>query len=216
MNERKEVFQFENITVDVPDFRVTRDAEPVVLTPRAFDVLLVLIKNAGHVVEKQAIFETVWKDTFVTDNALVKIVKELRSALGDSADTPHLIETVPKRGYRFIAQVRRTEPAPATQDATESPAAAVIAPESSGGGSSRNVLVSRKDLVLILAGSIIAAVLAGWVLYRQTTTASPQQIQSIAVLPFKPLSAESRDESLEMGMAETLINRLSVVKSLAV
>src|SRR5688500_1175444 len=150
MTQTRETFQFGDITVDIREFRVRRGDDPLILTPRAFDVLVVLLKNAGRVVEKQEIFDSVWKDTFVTDNALVKIVKELRNALGDSAETPHLIETVPKRGYRFIAEVTQnsveTDPR-SPEDVTESPNPAGIVPETSIGGSSSNVLVSRKDLV---------------------------------------------------------------------
>ena len=219
MDQQKELFHFENITVDLKDFRVIREGEPVVLTPRAFDVLVVLLRNAGRVVEKQEIFNSVWKDTFVTDNALVKIIKELRGALGDEADKPHIIETVPKRGYRFVADVTSD----ATAEPDEEPAvdigdvdSPVVEADAGRKPSSQDIFVKRRDLVLLLVGAILVAGMAGWILYRQSSKASPQQVHSIAVLPFKPLSADSRDESLEMGMAETLINRLSNVKSLAV
>ena len=222
MDQHKEFFYFNNIIVDLKDFRVTREGEPVVLTPRAFDVLVVLLKNAGRVVEKQEIFESVWKDTFVTDNALVKIIKELRGALGDEADKPHLIETVPKRGYRFIADVTSDrqeaiseEPATESRDAPRE-SERVVEAEDGKDATAHHAAVKRKDLVLLLVGAILVAAMAGWILYRQSTNASPKPVHSIAVLPFKPLSADSRDESLEMGMAETLINRLSNVKSLAV
>ena len=222
MDQQKEFFHFENIIVDSKDFRVTRAGEPVVLTPRAFDVLLVLLRNAGRVVEKQEIFESVWKDTFVTDNALVKIIKELRAALGDEADKPHLIETVPKRGYRFIANVTRDQPEAVSGEPPVDVGDAAIPGEvgveaaADDRVSSQDTIVKRKDLILLLVGAILVAVMTGWILYRQSTKPSRQPVHSIAVLPFKPLSADSRDESLEMGMAETLINRLSAVKSLAV
>jgi DNA-binding winged helix-turn-helix (wHTH) protein/TolB-like protein/tetratricopeptide (TPR) repeat protein len=211
MDQPMERFHYENVTVDPQNFSVTRDGQQVVLTPRAFDVLLVLVKNAGRIVEKQEIFESVWKDTFVTDNALAKIVKELRAALGDVADNPHLIETVPKRGYRFIANVTRDMDSATSQPAQQFGRHPVEAPVPA-----HKVLVNRRDLILLSIAAILVALMAGWVLYRQTTKASPQPIRTIAVLPFKPLSDDSRDESLEMGMAETLINRLSVLKQLAV
>jgi DNA-binding winged helix-turn-helix (wHTH) protein/TolB-like protein len=220
MTQRKESFHFENVTVDPQDFRATRDGEQLLFTPRAFDVLVVLLNNAGRLVEKQEIFESVWKDTFVTDNALVKIIKELRSTLGDDADNPHLIETVPKRGYRFVGNVTRdtvSEPPDTVTAAALEPASGVLPDlRKEEYVSDRRVLVRRKDLVMLMIGAVLIAVMAGWVLYRERTKNSPQQIRSIAVLPFKPLSPESRDESLEMGMAETLINRLSGLSKLAV
>jgi DNA-binding winged helix-turn-helix (wHTH) protein/TolB-like protein len=221
MTQRKESFDFEDVSVDAQNFRVTRNGKEIILTPRAFDVLIVLLANAGRVVEKQEIFESVWKDTFVTDNALVKIIRELRAALGDDAENSHLIETVPKRGYRFIGDVVRDDASAASEPVTAQPEPAdeirgdVAAPAVIG-VSDRNVIVSRKDLVMLMIGSILVALMAGWVLYRQTTKDSPPRTRSIAVLPFKPLSPESRDESLEMGMAETLINRLSGLSQLVV
>jgi DNA-binding winged helix-turn-helix (wHTH) protein len=96
------LYCFDDIAVDCENFRVRKNGQGVTLTPRAFDVLIFLLKNGGRVVEKQEIFDSVWKDAFVSDNALTKIVKEIRHALGDSAEAPRYIETVPKRGYRFI------------------------------------------------------------------------------------------------------------------
>src|SRR5688572_3080889 len=99
------IYRFDSFTVDTQDFIVERDGETISLTPRAFDVLLLLLRNSGHVVEKRQMFDDVWKDAFVSDNALTKIIKELRHALADSADDPRYIETVPKRGYRFIGSL---------------------------------------------------------------------------------------------------------------
>ena len=96
-------YRFDDVTIECEDFRVQKDGQNLTFTPRAFDVLLFLVRNAGHVVEKQEIFDNVWKDTFVSDNALTKIIKEIRHVLDDDAHNPRYIETVPKRGYRFIA-----------------------------------------------------------------------------------------------------------------
>ena len=80
------IYRFDGFTVDAKDFVVEKNGEAVILTPRAFDVLQLLLTNAGHVVEKRQMFDEVWKESFVTDNALTKIIKELRHALGDSAE----------------------------------------------------------------------------------------------------------------------------------
>jgi TolB-like protein/Flp pilus assembly protein TadD len=80
------------------------------ITPRAFEVLLYLLKERGRLVEKQELFEAVWKESFVTDNALTRMVKEIRQVIGDAADAPRYIETVPKRGYRFIAATSLAAP----------------------------------------------------------------------------------------------------------
>lgn len=102
------IYRFDDVVVDRENFRVQKGDQTRTLAPRAFDLLLYLIGHRGRVVEKQELFEQVWKEKFVTDNALTKAVKEIRRAIGDDADNPRYIETVPKRGYRFIAQERAT------------------------------------------------------------------------------------------------------------
>lgn len=118
-------FRFDDVTVDRAGFRVTRDGEPRTLTPRAFDVLVFLIEHRDRVVEKQELFDGVWGEVFVTDNSLTKAVKEIRQALGDDASAPRYVETVPRRGYRFVAELD-------TEDAAEPhvapPPEAVTAP----------------------------------------------------------------------------------------
>jgi Tol biopolymer transport system component/DNA-binding winged helix-turn-helix (wHTH) protein len=100
------IYRFDDVVVDCGTFQVLKAGEPRTLAPRAFDLLVHLIENRDRVIEKQECFDQVWKDVFVSDNALTKAVKEVRRALGDDADSPHYIETVPKRGYRFIADLR--------------------------------------------------------------------------------------------------------------
>src|SRR5215207_2348414 len=99
------LYYFDDVVVDRENFRFLKQNEPKSLTPRAFDVLVYLIERHGRVVEKQELFEAIWKETFVTDNALMRAVKEIRRELGDDASAPRYVETVHKRGYRFIAEV---------------------------------------------------------------------------------------------------------------
>jgi DNA-binding winged helix-turn-helix (wHTH) protein len=101
----REVYTFDDIRVECETFRLYRKGERVSITPRSFDVLVFLIRNRGRAVEKQEIFDSVWKGSFVTDNSLAKAIKEIRRATGDSADEPRHIETVPKHGYMFVADL---------------------------------------------------------------------------------------------------------------
>ncbi|MFY9609689.1 MAG: winged helix-turn-helix domain-containing protein [Blastocatellia bacterium] len=103
-------YRFDDVVVDCNRLRVEKDGQPRKLTPRAFDVLVYLVEHRGRVVEKQELFDNVWKEQFVTDNALTRIIKEIRQVIGDDADAPRYIETVPKRGYRFIAEVETNGP----------------------------------------------------------------------------------------------------------
>jgi DNA-binding winged helix-turn-helix (wHTH) protein/TolB-like protein/Tfp pilus assembly protein PilF len=202
----KNVFHFGPFTVDGANFVVRKEDQAVTIAPRAFDVLVVLLINAGRVVEKQEIFDAVWKDTFVTDNALTKIIKDLRHALEDSAENPRYIETIPKRGYRFTGQLKNAE-IPGTADPGDSRHDDVAGRAS----------FSRPVLALSIVAVTSILIAAAWLVVRyRPAPNSGVEVRSIAVLPFKPLNAESRDESLEMGMAETLITRLSNLRQVIV
>ena len=84
-------YKFADIVVDTADFRVRKSDETQKITPRAFEVLLYLIENRGRTVEKQEIFEQIWREQFVSDNALTRIVKEIRQTIGDDAQKPRFI-----------------------------------------------------------------------------------------------------------------------------
>ena len=103
-DRRADVYEFDDVKIDCRNFQILKNGAARRITPRAFEVLLYLIENAGRVVGKQELFDEIWKESFVTDNALTRMVKEIRRVIGDEADAPRYIETVPKRGYRFIAQ----------------------------------------------------------------------------------------------------------------
>lgn len=102
-------YHFGDVVVNCANFRIEINGEIRSLTPRAFDLLVFFIEHRGRVIEKRELLEEVWRNTFVTDNALTKVIKELRRALGDEADSPRYIETVPRRGYRFIPDVQIVE-----------------------------------------------------------------------------------------------------------
>jgi TolB-like protein/DNA-binding winged helix-turn-helix (wHTH) protein/Tfp pilus assembly protein PilF len=200
--DRGNIYSFNDVIVDGDNFRVERAGQVVTLTPKAFDVLVFLLENAGRVIEKQEIFDHAWKGAFVGDNALTKVIKEIRHALEDPAGDPHYIETVPKRGYRFIGDVLvRISLSPEMESSTE-----------------RSAVRSKIRALLFLAiGFAALASLTVWIVLRQGSKApAPRPVRSIAVLPFRPLNMADRDESLEMGMAETLIARLSNIKQIVV
>ena len=97
--------EFGRFSLDLAEHRLSRDGQPVPLTPRMFDLLRVLVENAGHLVEKDRLLKEVWADAFVEESNLNRGISVLRKALHESASERY-IETIPKRGYRFIAVVR--------------------------------------------------------------------------------------------------------------
>jgi DNA-binding winged helix-turn-helix (wHTH) protein/tetratricopeptide (TPR) repeat protein len=115
-------FRFGPFTADRAAYAVTRDGEPVALTPKLLDLLFCLLDHREALVTKEALLDTVWPGANVTDNALAQAVSELRDVLGDAAASPRYIRTVARRGYRFIAPIDVLERAPA--DAASRTAAA--------------------------------------------------------------------------------------------
>jgi len=173
--QAKQLYTFDPFVLDAGQRLLLRDGKPVPLAPKAVDILLVLVGNAGRLVEKDELMRQVWPDTFVEEGSLTKNISVLRQALGNGDGGREYIETVPKRGYRFVASVAaavsngegpaaKTEP---PQPAVATPALdpdAVAglppAPEPDAGGGAERWpwrLTTTVLAVLVLAG------LLGWV-----------------------------------------------------
>ncbi len=104
--ETEHFYEFGPFRLDAADGLLYRDGKPVPLPPKAIDTLLVLVERGGHVVHKDDLMKAVWPDTFVEEANLTQNISLLRKALGDGTETPTYIETIPRRGYRFVAPVR--------------------------------------------------------------------------------------------------------------
>src|SRR5262245_30732777 len=102
-------FAFGPFRLDPPNARLTRGRTAVPLKPKAFDVLAFLVKNAGRLVAQEELIDAVWPETIVGDSSLKSCVRQVRRALGDRVRNPQFIETVHRRGYRFIAPVTAGE-----------------------------------------------------------------------------------------------------------
>jgi serine/threonine-protein kinase len=150
-----QIYEFGEFRVDAAKRTLTnREDQQLPLTHKAFDTLLYLLRNSGRVLDKQELMNAVWPDTVVEENNLNQCISALRRVFGEGRGEHRFIQTLPGRGYRFIAEIRTI-----SGDATIAPASVK---------------------------------------------------KTIAVLPFKPLVEENRDAALEIGMADTLIARLSV------
>jgi len=102
--DKAELYEFGPFRLEPAERKLSRNNEPLVLAPKAFDTLLVLVRNSGHLLEKDELIRVLWPDSFVEEGNLTNNISLLRKALGD--DAPY-IETVPKLGYRFIGGVRQ-------------------------------------------------------------------------------------------------------------
>lgn len=98
-------FQFDAFRLDAGERVLLRNGRLVHLPAKVFSTLLVLVRNNGHVVEKDVLMNEVWPDEFVEEGNLAQHIFILRRALGESSENPKYIETVPRRGYRFVAKM---------------------------------------------------------------------------------------------------------------
>lgn len=157
---------FEGISVDRRRLTITRAGEVVDLEPKALDVLLYLIDRRDRLVTKEELLDAVWKDTFVTPNVLTRAVALIRKGLGDDADQPRIIETVAKRGYRFVARVQAEtgEPQDSAAEGTERPALTRARPQ-------RWAIVAV--LALVAAVATVMLVVAAFNGPRVNGTAAP-------------------------------------------
>jgi len=185
-----------------------KDDAAVALTPKAFETLLVLVENSGRLLSKEELMQALWPDSFVEEANLTVNISALRKALGESPNQHRYIVTIPGRGYRFVADVRGLRQATVPVEPPPTDRAISNQTTTSRPRTFSHVAVG---LIILLVAGVIALVSFGYL--RKN---SPVQIKTIAVLPFKPLLAEKRDESLEMGIADTLIFRLNSIKGIEV
>ena len=221
------VYAFGPYRLDPPEHRLLRDGQTIPLSPKAFGLLAALVSRAGHLVTKEQLLQEVWPGTFVEEANLSYTVSLLRKALGDEREPYRYVETVPKRGYRFIGVIDRAhtgEPTPERVDVNvpleseASVSAGVAAPELSS--SSRHRSFVGRHLLGLTAGASILVVLAAsswWVVPRLWDSASsaseaaaPEQL-SIAVLSFSDLSPQGDQEYLTDGLAEELMTAFASV-----
>jgi TolB-like protein/DNA-binding winged helix-turn-helix (wHTH) protein/Tfp pilus assembly protein PilF len=216
---------FKTFRLDTANHMLWRDGDRVPLAPKAFDVLAYLVEHAGRVVTQDEIFEALWSETYVNPEVLRKYILEIRRTLGDRPENPEFIETVPKRGYRFVAPVVEEStaelPDVLTSDATEKFATEEnVGPATAGSvgeDSSGKHRLWKFAIVPVLAVVAVAAIVGRHFLVARNRANAPSlKNTSIAVLPFEDMSAAKDQEYFSDGLAEQLINDLAKVSGLKV
>lgn len=198
--------QFGVFTVDPRAGELRKHGTRVKLQERPFQLLLALLERPGEVVTREELRQRLWPDgTFVDfDHSIASAINKLRTVLNDSARTPRYIETVGRRGYRFLYPVTAAVPS-----------AGAIIPFPSAGPA----LVSRPKSVRLLAifsaVALAAAVAVSFWLIRRTPPGTGA-IRSIAVLPLKNLSSDPQQEYFSEGLTEELLTRLASLHQLRV
>ncbi len=194
--ETKDFYEFGPYRLYRQPLVLLRDETLVPLTPKVLETLKKLIENAGRAVSKEELLRSVWPDTFVEESNLAQNVSVLRKALGAAQGGGAYIETIAKRGYRFIGEMRNV---PAI------PPPVVPEPEADAAVPDRR---SVKRLAVIIAVVLLLCA-AGVILYNQLRTAGDLTIHSVAVLPLENLSGDAGQEYIAHGITELLTTELS-------
>ncbi len=209
-----QIYEFGDFRVDsVKRLLIKGGDEQIPLTPKVFETLLYLVENSGKVIEKDELMAAIWTDTIVEENNLSQNISILRRVLGEKRGEHRFIATIPGRGFKFVATVQKMSEPSAVAGGLN---AADIQPQidkHEHGLKTEDQKPKTKNqnrkIFAFLAVILLIAVGAAVYLWRNSNrSVSVSAIKTIAVLPFKPLVAENRDEALEMGMADTLIARL--------
>jgi DNA-binding winged helix-turn-helix (wHTH) protein/TolB-like protein/tetratricopeptide (TPR) repeat protein len=220
-------YEFGQFRVDVGERLLFREGTALSLPPKAFDILLALVQQSGHVLEKRELIETVWPDTFIEENNLTQYISALRKALGDDRREQQYIETVARRGYRFIASVsevhgddgdliieNRTRVRVVIKEEKEERAQELVirtheAPLSSSVRKLHQRVFARYAvLALFLTGIVISVYWLASRVRQPPANAAVPIIHSVVVLPFKPGAGEP-DQYLGLALAHDLSTRLS-------
>jgi pentatricopeptide repeat protein len=216
---------FDEFEVDLRTGELWERGSRLRLQDQPFQVLRVLLERRGEIVTRDELKQTLWlADTFVDfDDGLNTAVRKIRDALGDSAEKPRYIETIPRRGYRFMgclsdlrsavlsSPAEESNDSPVQEFSRSAPSAPVVLPAPAR-------LLSIRWRVLLTAAAALALFSTSLVLYRGSTAkrTSQPRIKSLAVLPLKNLSADPTQEYLADGMTEALIGRLAGIHDLRV
>jgi TolB-like protein/DNA-binding winged helix-turn-helix (wHTH) protein/Flp pilus assembly protein TadD len=200
-------FHFSDYVLDSRRFELRRGARALKLEKIPLELLILLVERQGELVSRDEIVEKLWgKDVFVeADRGINTAVSKLRVALRDDPEHPQYIQTVVGKGYRFIAATTPLQsPSAANGKETIAVAPVPVAPTLAPVPSPRRVPGRLKLISLCVAGLLVLG--AGYYAFRAWSVQSPQ---TLAVLPFQPLSGGANDEYLELGMADALITKLS-------
>jgi DNA-binding winged helix-turn-helix (wHTH) protein/TolB-like protein len=220
--DKRTVYEFGDFILESGQRRLLRreSGEPIALTAKVLDTLLQLIEHLGETLDKDTLLDAIWPGVIVEENSLTQNISTLRQVLGETRSENRYIATVPRKGYRFVGEVtERAAPAGPGTAATPTATAMAMATATATGPAAADSNRSLRPW-WVSAAALVALVAIGAFLFERgrgghsapSTTSAPPAIQTLAVLPFKPLvPAErdaQRDEPLELGMTESMIASL--------
>jgi DNA-binding winged helix-turn-helix (wHTH) protein/TolB-like protein len=233
----KHFYEFGGFRIDRNDRLLLRGSDIIPLTPKAFDLLLILVENADHVLSKNELMQQVWQDTFVEEANLSHHVFTLRKALGEDKNGAKFIETIPRRGYRFVASVTEVQPEPDELVIAEHSRSRIIVEQSESlesitgdletdqkamagvlrvGNPAVAGIKNRTALITLVCISIVGIAIYFWITNTSRSQRTVADVKSIAILPFKLINTEAGEDYLGIGLADTLIMRFGNLKQIIV
>ena len=200
MDKNYRVYEFGDFILEAEQRRLLRldSGESIAMTAKVFDTLLYLVEHRGETLDKDTLLQAIWPDVIVEENSLTQNISTLRQILGEGRGENRYIATVPRKGYRFVANVIKRDVL-AEKRTVSAPAAPTL-------------VDSRRSRwpAWVVAAVLVVLVASGYFFLRrgEIDHSAALTTQTLAVLPFKPLLPSERDESLELGMTESLISSL--------
>jgi TolB-like protein/DNA-binding winged helix-turn-helix (wHTH) protein/Flp pilus assembly protein TadD len=234
-NGARRFYEFGLFRLDPNRQRLFRGDEVVSLSPKAIQTLILLVENRGKLLERETLMDALWPDVVVEDANLTVAVSQLRKALNQNGDNAEFIETIPRVGYRFVADICEVikEPTPLVlEERTRSKTTKRIADNGETYGTTsappelpaqisplpeqRPFLRTQRTLIVALA--LCLAIAAAAIAYRfsKSSSGAPAKISSVAVLPLKNLTGDPNAEYFSDGLTESIISALSKVPELKV
>lgn len=210
------VVEFGPFRLDTQQGFLTRSGEVIPLEPKVVATLVVLVEAEGRLVTKQALMERVWPGTFVEEGSLSRNVSALRRVLGDTAEEPRYIETVPKRGYRFRAPVRPAGApiVPAAAAAFDATLAATTVERERA--ESVEASAQSRYWVYWVGAALLLTVVVSAAVWRGTASEPAVTVRAMAVLPLRNFTGRTDLEFVADGTTEELISTLAQIPSLRV
>ncbi len=205
----KTTYKFGEFLLDLDQKRLLCQGKRVSLQPKVFDMLVYFVERHGELVSRDDLMKAVWADTFVEESNLRFCIHALRKALGKNAEGKDYVETLPKRGYRFTAEIQ--------EKSSEIVFEAVISEEVPPPEIAEKPQTAKRYwLIGILAFSLICLVGLGVAWQRSNVRSQKNsfEIRQLAVLPFESVNANDAD--FQIGLTDVLITNLSKIKQLKV
>jgi DNA-binding winged helix-turn-helix (wHTH) protein/tetratricopeptide (TPR) repeat protein/TolB-like protein len=222
------ILTFGPFALDVTQRVLLHGDAPLQLTPKEIDVLVVLVERHGEIVDKGRLLETVWKGVCVEECNIAQQIAALRRILGDDARAPAYIETVQRRGYRFVAPVAQATgssavvevpaaapAAPPPRSRPPVPSASAVPPLMTPAPPRRGALRTGRARAAILAGAVLGLGL-GWGVLRTGADPPARKVRSVVVLAFANLTGDSHQDRLAQTLTAALRSELGAVTGLRV